>query len=70
MTVLRTEFFIVDFTMNDNSIMPFGKHAGTRMKDVPNSYLMWIYNNEFSWVEDNHPDVLDYIEDNLDGIES
>lgn len=28
--------------MTDNSIMPFGKHRGKRLADVPAVYLMWL----------------------------
>lgn len=28
-----------------NFIMPFGKHKGTKLKDVPIDYLLWILEN-------------------------
>ena len=33
--------------------MPFGKHKGTLLADVPNSYLDWLLEQEF--VEVKHP---------------
>lgn len=30
--------------MNDDDLMPFGKHKGERMEDVPDSYLAWLWN--------------------------
>lgn len=52
--------------MNDNSKMPFGKHRGTRMKDLDASYLDWL--NEQDWLEKFNKDVFDYIQDNMDAI--
>jgi hypothetical protein len=27
----------------DSDLMPFGKHKGLRLDEVPNSYLLWLY---------------------------
>lgn len=27
----------------DNTVMPFGKHKGRLLKDVPPDYLLWLY---------------------------
>lgn len=48
--------------LTDNSLMPFGKHKGTAMANVPASYLLWLKNN----VEKVDSAVLEYINDNLD----
>ena len=32
--------------MNDNSIMPFGKHKGKKMADVPWGWLIWMYDRK------------------------
>lgn len=46
--------------MEDNDLMPWGKYQGTKMLDVPASYLIWIYeNNKCSG------DVKKYIEENM-----
>lgn len=47
----------------DDTKMPFGKHQGKRMEEVPADYLIWLY--------DEYKDTLReglrlYIEDNLD----
>lgn len=31
--------------MNDDDEMPFGKHKGKRMADVPSDYLLWLWDN-------------------------
>lgn len=55
--------------LTDESIMPFGKHKGKEMANVPASYLLWIYdewtlpNPRFGFV---HQEVKEYIEENLD----
>ena len=46
--------------LTDISPMPFGKHKGTQMANVPASYLIWLYDNDKCSVE-----VREYIEDNL-----
>jgi uncharacterized protein (DUF3820 family) len=49
--------------LNDNSSMPFGKHKGDRLINVPASYLLWLYENNKCSGE-----LKQYIEDNLDAI--
>ena len=53
----------------DESVMPFGKHKGKKMANVPAQYLLWIWentnrgiNNAFYRINRN---VFDYIEQNL-----
>ena len=31
--------------LTDNSLMPYGKHKGTKMGNVPADYLLWLYDN-------------------------
>lgn len=31
--------------LTDESLMPFGKHAGTKLADVPAKYLLWLWDN-------------------------
>jgi len=47
-------------SLNDDSLMPWGKYKGYNMANVPASYLLWLYDN-------NKCDgqVKDYILDNL-----
>lgn len=49
--------------MDDNSIMPWGVHKGKKMANVPDDYLVWIYDNNKCSGE-----VRKYIEDNLDSL--
>ena len=32
-------------TYTDETPMPFGKYLGVKLKDIPASYLVWIYEN-------------------------
>lgn len=48
-------------TLKDDSLMPFGKHRGTKMANVPASYLLYIY--EQPWIKGN---LEQYIFENLD----
>lgn len=32
--------------LTDDSLMPFGKHKGERMGDVPAKYLIWLWDGE------------------------
>ena len=49
--------------LNDDSRMPFGKHRGERMEDVPEEYWEWLSNQE--WFDWNSP-VGQYIENNVE----
>lgn len=33
------------FPFNENSIMPFGKHKGLKLKEVPHDWMRWFYKN-------------------------
>ena len=50
--------------MDDNSKMPFGKYQGTKMANVPASYLLWIFENNKYTAE-----VALYINRNLDVLQ-
>ena len=50
--------------MTDESIMPFGKHKGEKMANVPASYLLWIYDNMNLF-----DDLREYIDENRDALE-
>lgn len=45
--------------------MPFGKHKGTALANVPASYLLWIYDNL-----DLRDDLKDYITENYQQLEA
>ncbi len=54
--------------MNDDSIMPFGKHKGEKLANVPASYLLWL-NNEMDEKPPERREQIElkkYIESNLD----
>lgn len=44
-------------TLHDDSKMPFGKHKGKRLGDVPDSYWRWFL--EQDWC-DEWPDLVEY----------
>lgn len=47
--------------LTDKSLMPFGKHKGKALIDVPDDYFLWLYTNG---IKDGN--LKDYIEDNFD----
>lgn len=59
----------MDKELTDTDLMPFGKHKGTEMQDVPASYLLWLWDEMDGGLSINSPDsqrVYNYIEDNLE----
>ena len=52
--------------LEDLSPMPFGKHKGQPMQEVPASYLHWLFTNGKK--EDKNCPVADYIRRNLDAL--
>jgi len=56
--------------LQDDSPMPFGKHKGTAMANVPASYLLWLRDKQGTakpFGEESQA-VQDYIRDNLDAL--
>lgn len=51
---------------NDKYIMPFGKHKGEAIGDVPASYLLWFF--EQPWARKYRP-VYNYIFENKEYLE-
>lgn len=49
--------------LTDESIMPFGKHKGTKLANVPADYLLFCYQN-YKLIAP----LKKYIEDNMDSI--
>lgn len=47
--------------LTDNDPMPFGKHKGVALINIPAGYLIYIYENM-----DLHGPIKDYIKKNLD----
>ena len=52
--------------LTDDSIMPWGKHRGLKMADVPDAYLLFLHSKKCF----NDADVMSYVMDNLDAIKS
>ena len=51
--------------MTDESTMPYGKHKGQRMANVPSDYLIWLFENNKCT-----PEVAKYIAENLDVLKA
>jgi uncharacterized protein (DUF3820 family) len=49
--------------LTDESLMPSGKHKGTKMIDVPAKYLLHVYENNMCTKQ-----VKNYVKANLDVI--
>lgn len=47
--------------LSDTDLMPFGKHRGEKMENVPTDYLLWLYDSGKV-----NSQVKEYIEDNID----
>ena len=45
--------------MRDDDLMPFGKHKGEKLVDIPDSYFRWLSTQEF--VEEQYPELFEYI---------
>ena len=51
--------------LQDHSPMPYGKHIGTKMANIPAHYLIWLHENKkCSGV------VKEYIEENIDVLKN
>lgn len=50
--------------MTDDDLMPFGKHKGVKMMNVPAHYLHWFWLNGSADSNDARR-VMSYIEDNI-----
>lgn len=52
--------------LTDDDLMPFGKHKGLPMHDVPAAYLHFLWQNGMK--HDKVDNVACYIRDNLDAL--
>lgn len=52
--------------MNDTDPIPFGKHEGVPMQDVPASYLHYLWKSGMK--DDKQSAVADYIRRNLSAL--
>lgn len=48
--------------------MPWGKHQGKKMSDVPDSYLLWLWENP-AMDKKRNVELWAYIGENLDAIQ-
>lgn len=51
--------------LTDESLMPFGKHKGEKLANVPAEYLIWLYENGKCY-----GDLKEYIRENLDTLKA
>lgn len=49
----------------DETVMPWGKHKGTKLEDIPASYLLWCL--EQKWI-DGWPGLHAYLKKCEDGL--
>lgn len=47
----------------DSTKMPFGKHQGLKMKEVPSDYLIWM--SEQPWLKESWPKLYKYVQKHL-----
>jgi uncharacterized protein (DUF3820 family) len=52
-------------SINDSTIIHFGKYKGEKLANVPGEYLLYLYENGYCY-----PELCQYIKDNLDVIKS
>lgn len=45
------------------AVLPFGKFRGCRIGEVPDSYLVWLSEND--WFEKKYPDLQERINEEL-----
>jgi hypothetical protein len=56
-------------TLSDTDPMPWGKHKGVPMQDVPARYLFWLWTEGGKELETRTCPVADYISRNLSALE-
>lgn len=52
--------------MNEDSKIPFGKHKGKKLGEVPAQYLLWYYKQP--WAQTHHPNVYSWIHRHLEEV--
>lgn len=57
---------IISTVLTDDSPMPFGKHKGIKMQDVPASYLHYLWCNGMK--SDHQSNVANYIRENIEAL--
>ena len=54
--------------LTDMDKMPFGKHKGELLATVPDSYLLWLWENKNGGLVQRFPAFYAYLEQSLDAI--
>ena len=54
----------IEDALDDDDAMPFGKHKGEPMSEVPAQYLLWFHEQEWA---SKWPRVKLYVEERMDG---
>lgn len=49
--------------MNKDSVIPFGRHRGKKLSDIPAHYFLWLYDQNSTTVDGR--EVCRYIRKNL-----
>lgn len=59
--------------MNDEDEITFGKYSGTKIKDVPACYLLWLWENGIwrdNTLSQGTDPVREYIVENFNALET
>ena len=52
--------------LTDDDLMPFGKHRGRRLEDVPARYLLWLWDE--GWHQRTGEPLGAYLKDSLNAL--
>ena len=54
----------------DETIMPWGKHKGEKLANMPASYLIWLYENSEIRTQHHNKWLADYIRSNWEALKT
>lgn len=54
----------------DETLMPWGKHKGEKLANIPAAYLIWLYENAGITTQYWNKGLADYIRKNLDVLKA
>ena len=55
--------------MTDESLMPFGKHKGKPLADVPDDYFLYLWRQP-DFAANRRSELYQYIKENMDAIQA